>query len=116
MTPALFGRSAMKAGAVLLLLLTSSAPIVSQKEKHIVIGSEFLTPEEFLALSKDARAIYSMGFVDGVFLAPYFEANNDAPLFIAFKACVHGKSGSQISAIIEERIKQSQPGEQFNML
>src|SRR6516225_7960901 len=82
MTPTLLRQSAIKVGAILLLFLTSSSPIASQKERTVAIKSGFLTPEEFLALSKDGQAAYSMGFVDGVFLAPYFRASDDAPLFI----------------------------------
>jgi len=116
MTPTLLRQSATKVGAILLLFLTTSFPIASQKEKTVAINSGFLTPEEFLALSKDGQAAYSMGFVDGVFLAPYFEAHDDAPLFVGFKACIQGKGASQIASIIEKRIKSQSEIHQLNML
>jgi len=116
MTRTLLRRSAIKVGAILLLFLTSSSPIAPQKEKTVAINSGFLTPEEFLALSRDGQAAYSMGFVDGAFLSPYFEASDDAPLFIGFKACIKGKSASQIAAIIEKRIKSQSEIHQLNML
>ena len=116
MNPTLLRQSGIKVGAILLLFLTTSFPISSQKEKTVAINSGFLTPEEFLALSKDGQAAYSMGFVDGVFLAPFFEANDDAPLFIGFKNCIHGKSASQIAAIVEKRVKNKPEIDQLNML
>jgi len=118
MTPTLPRQFVINVGAILFSLLISSFPVASQKKKTVTINSGPLKPEEFLALSKDGQAAYAMGFVDGVFLAPYFEARDNAPLFIEFKACIQEKSGSQIAAIIEKKIK-SQPEQgihQLNML
>jgi hypothetical protein len=48
--------------------------------------------------------------------APYFEAHDDAPLFVGFKACIQGKGASQIASIIEKRIKSQSEIHQLNML
>jgi hypothetical protein len=76
------------------------------------IHNGFLTGTNYRKLTQDQKRIYAAGIIDGMFLAPVF----DAPKRIYFKpkemvpttrvewleACVEGMSDEQVAAIISK--------------
>lgn len=93
-------------GALTVLISASllSFQTASQK-KEVNIGTGFMKAEEFLNLSKDRQTAFSMGFVDGMFLSPFFDAPDDNQLLKSIKDCLQGMSDTQISAIIEKHLR-----------
>jgi hypothetical protein len=103
MTP--FGgtmRFAIMAVAFLML-----SPLLCSQEppKTLVAYPGFYTAEEFLQLSDVEKAALSSGFVDGLFVGPYFGGPQPNKMVQALSTCMGGMTNTQVAAIIEKQIK-----------
>jgi hypothetical protein len=92
---------------VLMVAFLAASPLMHSQEapKPIRVPGGFLTGQEFLDMDKGNQAWLAMGLVDGVFLAPLFDAPDNGKTFNRIEVCVKDMSGVQIAAIIEKYLK-----------
>jgi hypothetical protein len=88
---------------VLLLILTAS--VAAQEHRSLVLGGH-LKSEEYLALQPEEQAAYAMGLLDGINLAPVFDASNTNKYLSSFQTCVRDMTGVQVAAIITKYVKE----------
>lgn len=95
----------VKARAILtvLIFVVLAPALMCQKAK--VISNGYLKASEFLDLSDGQKVGFAMGFVDGMFMAPLFDAPDDNKSYVAFRVCMADMSAPQVAAIIEKYVK-----------
>jgi hypothetical protein len=67
------------------------------------IKSGFLTGTQYRTLDEPRRRAYAMGLIDGIFLAPFFEANKQTLEVI--ERCTIGMQDGQIMAILDKFLR-----------
>lgn len=91
------------AGSLLASSTILSSFVAEASDDFALIQEGFLSGEEFLALSSNAKVYYVTGAVDGMLLAPFFFGAPDSDRWLV--QCVKGKSNSQLSAVLEKFLK-----------
>ena len=92
---------------VVAYLLIPIAPVFSFAEEDTFLKSGFLTGNQFLAMSNKAQSTYAMGVIDGMLLAPLFNAPKRNMYWL--EVCVEGMSNEQVAAILRKELA-SNPG------
>ena len=95
----------MRLGLVLVMATLAVADASAAEDAPVLVHNGFLTGEQFLKLSADARAKYAPGVIDGILLAPLFGAPKAKLGWL--EACVGGMTSSQVSAILETFLKEN---------
>jgi hypothetical protein len=99
----------MRYRALSVLFLALSLPVnkaVPQLAKdEALIHQGFFTAGGYLDLEQHEQTMYAAGLVDGIFLAPAFDAPSDGKYLTAMRTCVKGMSCKQVAAIIAKHIK-----------
>jgi hypothetical protein len=92
---------------VLLVALTfplnNAVPQQSKDEAFVFQGS--LNAGDYLELEPYAQSMYAAGLIDGIFLAPAFDAPSDGKYLTAARTCVKGMTPKQVAAIITKHVK-----------
>ncbi len=60
--------------------------------------------QDFLELSENSKKAFAMGFIDGIYVAPYLDAPDKGEILVSLQKCVTGMSNTQLGAIIEKFI------------
>jgi hypothetical protein len=89
--------------AVLCFLLAGSR--VASDERALV-HEGYLKAEKYLEFEPREQAIYAMGLVDGMYLAPVFDAPNDSKYLSSLQTCLKEMSNTQVAAIITKFAKE----------
>jgi hypothetical protein len=92
--------------ALLLLSLTSEASIPQESEDRALVSDGFVKTEQYLEMGKTEQGIYAAGLIDGIYLAPLFDAANRDEHLMSVKTCVKGMSNTQVAAIITKYAKE----------
>lgn len=88
--------------AVLCFLLSCHA---AASDDYALVKSGYLKAEAYLAFEPREQAVYAMGLVDGMYLAPVFDAPNDSKYLSSLQACLKEMSNTQVAAIITKFAK-----------
>lgn len=75
----------------------------SHAVEQTYIHKGFSTGEEFLNMSIIEQRAYGMGIVDGMLLAPLFDAPRPKMLWV--EKCIVGMTDSQVTAILAKYLK-----------
>ena len=98
----------------LFVLILFSIPSASPRQgtaptpdarKTIFMLNGFGKAQDFLKYSNETKVGYAMGLLDGIWLAPIFDAPDRGPALAATQACIKGMDNYQVEAIIEKYIK-----------
>jgi hypothetical protein len=71
----------------------------------VLIHGGFVKARDFLDMDQVAQKVYSMGVIDGMYMAPMFGAPDKGQRLVSFQECIKGMKASQVAAIIEKHIK-----------
>jgi hypothetical protein len=92
--------------ALLLLSFPFDASIPQESEDRALVSEGFVRTEQYLEMGKTEQGIYSAGLMDGIYLAPLFDAPNRDKHLVSVKTCVKGMSNTQVAAIITKYAKE----------
>jgi hypothetical protein len=67
----------------------------------------FFKAGEFLDLSEAEQTAFASGFIDGLYVGPYFGGPQPNKLVEALSSCIDGMSNVQIAAIIAKSVKEN---------
>src|SRR6266849_1932806 len=88
---------------VFLLLIASNQ---AASDERALVHEGFLKAEDYLELEPKGQAIYVMGLVDGMYLAPVFDAPNEGKYLASLQTCIKGMTNTQVAAIITKFAKE----------
>jgi hypothetical protein len=91
--------------ALLFLSLPLSVAVSQESEQTALVSSGFVNAEDYLKFDQNSQAVYAAGLIDGMYLAPVFDAPNSDKYLTALKTCVHGMTNTQVAAIITKWTK-----------
>jgi|HubBroStandDraft_6_1064221.scaffolds.fasta_scaffold460452_2 hypothetical protein len=71
------------------------------------VRSGYLTAGKYLALKPDTQAVYMAGMIDGMYLAPMFDAPDEDKYLVRIRVCVTDGdiTNTQIAAIVTKYVK-----------
>jgi hypothetical protein len=96
--------------SVFALLLSAPFQSVFSQESETtalaLVSSGFVTTERYLQFSSNEQAIYAAGLVDGMYLAPVFDAPNYDIYLTAMRNCTKSMTPMQIAAIVTKFAKE----------
>jgi Rap1a immunity proteins len=107
----------VKFGAISLFVLLVIPNVTSSNQQNDIrqrdeghwglVRTGFLSAEKYLALRPDVQAVYMAGMIDGMFLAPMFEAPDDDKYLVRIQVCLtDGRmTNTQIAAIVTKYVK-----------
>ena len=93
----------------ILLVVVLAIPFTPMLSFAEVVGIHhgFMTGNKFMTLSSDDQSIYAMGLVDGMVLAPMFEAPKAKTKWL--ETCIEGMTNMQVAAMLRKELE-SNPG------
>ena len=56
-------------------------------------------------MDSDGQRAYAMGFLDGMYVAPLFDAPDSSKALLSLESCVEGMKASQVAAIIAKYVR-----------
>jgi hypothetical protein len=100
----------------LFMLLVIPSVTSSKQQKDIpqsdeghwgLVRSGYLSAGAYLALKTDIQGVYMAGMLDGMYLAPMFDAPDDDKYLVRIRKCVTdgGLTNTQIAAIVTKYAK-----------
>jgi len=90
----------------LLLFAPFQATVPQESEPIAEVWPGYVKTESYLHFSPNEQTIYAVGLVDGMFLAPVFDAPNKDKYLTAMRSCTKPMTGTQIAAIITKFAKE----------
>jgi hypothetical protein len=87
----------------LLLMLTAN---LAASDDRALVHEGFLKTADYLELEPREQTIYAMGLVDGMYLAPVFDAPNEGQYLSSLHKCLSGMTNRQVAAIITKFAKE----------
>jgi hypothetical protein len=90
-----------------LVIALALSTVARAGEPEIVIKSGFLTGNAYRGFSPESRRAYAMGLIDGMFLAPFFDAKKQKLEWL--ERCGTGMGDEQIAAIFDKYLRDN-PG------
>jgi len=84
-------------------LLDVAVPQESEPLAEVWPG--FINTEKYIELCPNQQGIYAAGLVDGLYLAPVFDAPNKDKALTAMRACLKPMTNRQVAAIITKYAK-----------
>jgi hypothetical protein len=75
-------------------------------DERAIVHQGFLKVEKYMELEPREQAIYAAGLVDGMYLAPVFDAPNDDKYLSSLQVCLKEMSNTQVAAIITKFAKE----------
>jgi len=91
--------------ALLLLCLLLDAAVPQESEPIAEVWPGFINTEKYIELGPQQQGIYAAGLVDGMYLAPVFDAPNKDKALTAMRACLKPMTNTQVAAIITKYAK-----------
>jgi hypothetical protein len=93
-----------------LALLIFSSPfdvaVPQESEPTAVVWPGFVTAEKYIELSPNQQGVYAAGLIDGMYLAPVFDAPNKDKYLTAMRTCLKPMTPTQVAAIITKYAKE----------
>lgn len=65
----------------------------------------FINTEKYIKLDLNQQGIYAAGLIDGMYLAPVFDAPNKDKNLTAMRTCLKPMTNTQVAAIITQYAK-----------
>jgi hypothetical protein len=93
--------------ALLLLLVLAVSKSATPRYRVLTIHSGFVKARTFLEWDEAARRAYSMGFIDGLYMAPFLGAPENNNGLVSLAACLEGMKASQVAAVIEKHVREN---------
>lgn len=93
--------------ASLKILLVSATLSFAEPGQPVYIKEGFLTGNSFRELNYDGKRAYAMGFLDGVFVSPMFDAPKKKLQWI--ERCAVGMTDEQVVAIFKKFLSENPP-------
>ena len=90
---------------VVVLLVVSPFTHSQESKKKILVPGGFGTGQNFLDMDKESQRSFAIGLVDGMLLAPLFDAPDHGKTFERIQACVKDMTEVQVAAIIEKYLR-----------
>jgi hypothetical protein len=91
-------------------LMTFFVPLntaVPQRYEPIAeVWPGFIKTETYLKLRASEQTMYASGLMDGMYLAPVFDAPNKDKYLAAMRTCTKPMTGNQVAAIISKFAKE----------
>jgi hypothetical protein len=91
--------------ALLILSLPLDVAVPQESEPTAVVWPGFVTAEKYIQLGPNQQSIYAAGLIDGMYLAPMFDAPNKDKFLTAMRTCVKPMTNTQVAAIISKYAK-----------
>jgi hypothetical protein len=92
--------------ALLLLSLPFDVAIPQKSEPIAEVWPGFVTAEKYIDLSLGQQSVYAAGLVDGMYLAPVFDAPNRGKTLTAMRMCLKPMTTTQVAGIITKYAKE----------
>ena len=72
-----------------------------------VVRSGYLSAGKYLTLKPDTQAVYMAGMIDGMYLAPMFDAPDEDKYLVRIRVCVTDGdiTNTQVAAIVTKYVK-----------
>ena len=86
-----------------LVLLACFTEVSAEPKAPVSIKEGFVSGNEFRSLSHEAKRGYAIGVIDGLFLAPFFDAPKEELRWI--ERCATGMTDEQVMAILEKFLR-----------
>ena len=98
-------RAAMRAVLLVALMVASGILWLSSSllAADILVHNGFMTGNTYLSWSQTNQNTYVTGLVDGIFLAPLFNAPKSGPISNA-EGCLENKTNTQLRAIFNKHL------------
>ena len=84
----------------LLLLLPIGEAFSQESEQTALVSQGFVKAEQYVSFGQSQQTTYAAGLMDGMYLAPAFDAPNNDKYLLAIRNCVKDMSATQVAAII----------------
>ncbi|HTS06784.1 MAG TPA: Rap1a/Tai family immunity protein [Candidatus Eisenbacteria bacterium] len=91
--------------SVLTLFVPLNMAVPQKSEDEVIVYQGFMKTEKYLGFGEAERAIYAAGLMDGILLAPLFDAPSKSKYFRTMQTCVNGMTNTQVAAIITKYAK-----------
>jgi hypothetical protein len=90
--------------SILALFVPLNVAVPQKSEDEVFVSQGFIITEKYLGYGQPEQAIYAAGLIDGINLAPLFDAPSKGKL-VAIKSCVNGMTNTQVAGIITKYAK-----------
>lgn len=90
----------MKIVLIAFLLLVINTVLHAEPKEPVYVKEGFLTGNSFRALSYDGKRGYAIGFLEGIFISPMFDAPKSGLQWV--EGCTVGMADAQVVAIMEK--------------
>lgn len=84
----------------LLFALAANVTVPQQSEPPAEVWPGFIKAERYIHLGLTQQSMYAAGLVDGMYLAPVFDAPNKDKYLTAMRTCIKRMTSTQVAAII----------------
>jgi len=91
--------------SLLTLFVPLNMAVPQKSEDEVIVYQGFMKTEKYLGFGEAERAIYAAGLMDGILLAPLFDAPSKSKYFRTMQTCVNGMTNTQVAAIITKYAK-----------
>lgn len=91
----------MKYIALLVTLLP--AIVLADLKESVLIKSGFITANDYRDFAPQQRRAYAIGFMDGIFVAPFFSAPKSELIWV--ENCVTGMTDYQVAGILDKYLR-----------
>jgi hypothetical protein len=90
---------------LVLFSLPLNVAVPQESEERALVSQGFVKAEQYVGFGQPEQGIYAAGLMDGIYLAPMFDAPNRDKYLIALKTCVKDMTSTQVAAIITKYAK-----------
>ena len=91
--------------SILALFVPHNMAVPQKSEDEALVNQGFIKTEKYLGFGEAEQAIYAAGLMDGIFLAPAFDAPSKGKYLVAMQTCVNRMTNTQVAAIIAKYAK-----------
>jgi hypothetical protein len=92
--------------ALLLFSFPFNAAVPQESEPTAEVWPGFVTTEKYIEFGPNQQSVYASGLIDGMYLAPVFDAPNKDKYLTAMRACLKPMTTTQVAAIITKFAKE----------
>jgi hypothetical protein len=92
--------------AVLLFSLPLNMSVPQESEPLAEVWPGFVTAEKYIGFDLSHQSVYAAGLIDGMYLAPVFDAPNNDKYLTAMRTCLKPMTRTQVAAIITKYAKE----------
>jgi hypothetical protein len=95
----------MRSRLCILVLSVLLMPKLAGSDERARVREGFMKAEEYLQLNAEEQPIYAVGLINGMYLAPVFDAPNEGKYLSSLQTCLKDMTNIQVAAIITKYIK-----------